>query len=152
MRKYLYINSRDELYKIDIAHIVYFEAEGNYTNFYLSNKLKGAVCMNLAQMQKLINDNLHEAGTVFARVGKRHIVNLDYVYHISVLKQKLVLSDGELFAYPVSISKEALKKLKEMYVVLIGCGGERERRIKGEAAPRDSWRADCSRDNSKNIR
>ena len=146
MRKYLYINSRDELYKIDIAHIVYFEAEGNYTNFYLSNKLKGAVCMNLAQMQKLINDNLHEAGTVFARVGKRHIVNLDYVYHISVLKQKLVLSDGELFAYPVSISKEALKKLKEMY------GGERERRIKDEAAPRDSWRADCSRDNSKNIR
>ena len=57
MKKYLYINSRDELYKIDIAKIVYFEAEGNYTNFVLSNKLKGAVCMNLAQMQKLINDN-----------------------------------------------------------------------------------------------
>ena len=45
MKKYLYLNSRDELYKIDIAKIVYFEAEGNYTNFYLSNKLKGAVCM-----------------------------------------------------------------------------------------------------------
>ena len=55
MKKYLYLNSRDELYKIDIAKIVYFEAEGNYTNFYLSNKLKGAVCMNLAQMKKLIN-------------------------------------------------------------------------------------------------
>ena len=36
MKKYLYLNSRDELYKIDIAKIVYFEAEGNYTNFYLS--------------------------------------------------------------------------------------------------------------------
>ena len=109
----------------------YFEAEGNYTNFYLSNKLKGAVCMNLAQMQKLINDNLHEAGTVFARVGKRHIVNLDYVYHISVLKQKLVLSDGELFAYPVSISKEALKKLKEMYVSTL-CSSAVVEKEKGE--------------------
>ena len=97
MKKYLYLNSRDELYKIDIAKIVYFEAEGNYTNFYLSNKLKGAVCMNLAQMQKLIKDNLQEAGAVFARVGKSHIINLDYVYQISVLKQKLVLSDGEVF-------------------------------------------------------
>lgn len=116
MKKYLYLNSRDELYKIDIAKIVYFEAEGNYTNFYLSNKLKGAVCMNLAQMQKLIKDNLQEAGAVFARVGKRHIINLDYVYQISVLKQNLVLSDGEVFVYPVSISKDALKKLKEMYV------------------------------------
>ena len=116
MKKYLYLNSRDELYKIDIAKIVYFEAEGNYTNFYLSNKLKGSVCMNLAQMQKLINDNLQEAGAVFARVGKRHIVNLDYVLQISVLKQRLVLSDGEVFTYAVSISKDALKKLKEMYV------------------------------------
>ena len=60
MKKYLYLNSRDELYKIDIAKIVYFEAEGNYTNFYLSNKLKGAVCMNLAQMQKLIAENLSD--------------------------------------------------------------------------------------------
>lgn len=119
MKKYLFINSRDELYKIDIARIVYFEAEGNYTNFFLSNKLKGAVCMNLAQMQKLISDNLHEAGAVFARIGKRHIINLDYVYQISVLKQRLVLSDGEMFAYPVSVSKEALKKLKEMYVSTI---------------------------------
>ena len=98
MKKYLYINSRDELYKIDIAKIVYFEAEGNYTNFVLSNKLKGAVCMNLAQMQKLINDNLHEAGAVFARIGKRYIVNLDFVYHINVLKQCITLSDGEMFA------------------------------------------------------
>ena len=99
MKKYLYINSRDELYKIDIAKIVYFEAEGNYTNFVLSNKLKGAVCMNLAQMQKLINDNLHEAGAVFARIGKRYIVNLDFVYHINVLKQCITLSDGEMFAF-----------------------------------------------------
>ena len=111
MKKYLYINSRDELYKIDIAKIVYFEAEGNYTNFVLSNKL-----MNLAQMQKLINDNLHEAAAVFARIGKRYIVNLDFVYHINVLKQCITLSDGEMFAYTISISKDALKKLKEMYV------------------------------------
>lgn len=122
MKKYLYLNSRDELYKIDIAKIVYFEAEGNYTNFYLSNKLKGEVCMNLSQMQKLINDNLKEAGVVFARVGKRHIINLDYVYQISVLKQKLVLSDGEVFAYAVGISKEALKKLKDMYVSSLTSG------------------------------
>ena len=64
----------------------------------------------------VLKDNLQEAGAVFARVGKRHIINLDYVYQISVLKQKLVLSDGEVFVYPVSISKDALKKLKEMYV------------------------------------
>ncbi len=115
-KKYLYLNSRDELYRIDISKIVYFEAEGNYTNFVLSNKLKGAVCMNLAQMQQVLSDSLKESASIFARVGKRYIVNLTYVYQIGVLRQKLILSDGEVFAYQLNISKEALKKLKELYV------------------------------------
>lgn len=117
--KYLYLNSRDELYKIDISRIVYFEADGNYTNIVLCNKVKGTVCMNLAQMQLLLSKNLKESASRFARIGKRFIVNLDYVYQISVLKQKLVLSDGNVFAFQLNISKEALKKLKEMYVTAI---------------------------------
>lgn len=116
MKKYLYLNSRDELYRLDISKIVYFEAEGNYTNFVLSNKLKGAVCMNLAQMQQHLSDSLKESASVFARVGKSYIVNLSYVYQIGVLKQKLTLSDGEVFAYQLSISREALKRLKELFV------------------------------------
>lgn len=117
--KYLYLNSRDELYKIDISKIVYFEADGNYTNIVLCNKVKGTVCMNLAQMQMLLSQNLKESASCFARIGKRFIINLDYVYQISVLKQKLVLSDGNVFAFQLNISKEALKKLKEMYVATI---------------------------------
>ena len=118
--KYLYLNSRDELYRIDTSKIVYFEAEGNYTNVVLSNKLRGSVCMNLAQMQQVLSDNLKEAASVFARVGKRYIVNLSYVYQISVLRQKLILSDGGVFTYQLNISKEALKKLKELFVNSIG--------------------------------
>ncbi len=122
-KKYLFLNSRDELYRMDISKIVYFEAEGNYTNFVLSNKLKGAVCMNLAQMQQVLSDSLKEAASIFARVGKRYIINLNYVYQIGVLRQKLVLSDGEIFAYQLNISKEALKKLKDLFVnSIIGQG------------------------------
>lgn len=120
MKKFLYINSRDELYKLDISKVVFFEADGNYTSFVLClDKLKGAVCMNLAQMQSLLNISLKEEASNFARIGKRYIVNLNYVYHIAVLSQKLVLSDGEHFAYQLSVSREALKALKEKYVVLI---------------------------------
>ncbi len=116
MKKYLYLNSRDEFYKVDIAKIVYFEADGNYTNFVLCNKLKGVVLMNLAQMQTVLCESLKEEASIFARIGKRFIINLNYVYHIEVLRQKLTLSDGEIFAYQLPISKEALKKLKDMYI------------------------------------
>ena len=113
---YLHLNTRDEFLRIDISKIIYFEADGNYTNIVLANQLKGVVCMNLAHMQQVLSDNLKEQASIFARVGKRHIINHTYVYQINVLRQKLVLSDGESFAFHLDVSKEALKQLKELYV------------------------------------
>lgn len=113
---YLHLNSRDEFLRIDISKIVYFEADGNYTNIVLANKLKGVVCMNLAAMKDVLSQNLKENARIFARVGKKYIINHTYVYQINTLRQTLVLSDGENFAYQLEISKEALKKLKALYV------------------------------------
>lgn len=113
---YLYLNSRDEFLRIDICKIVFFEADGNYTNIVLANQLKGVVCMNLARMQQVLSDRLKEQASIFARVGKKHIINLSYVYQINVLKQRLVLSDGDNFTFSLEVSKEALKNLREFYV------------------------------------
>ena len=114
--EYLILNSRDELLRIDISRIVYFEADGNYTNIYLCNKLKGTVCMNLARMQQALTLQLREKATRFARIGKSYIVNLNYVYSIQMLKQRLVLSDQLTFAFQISVSKEALKALRELFL------------------------------------
>lgn len=114
--KYLYLNSRDEFFRVDITKIVYFESDGNYTNIILNNKMKATVCMNLAQMQSILSQSLKEAAGIFARIGKRHIINLNYVYQIAILRQKLVLSDGENFEYQINVSKDALKKLRDMYI------------------------------------
>ena len=112
---YLHINSRDEFLRINIAKIVYFEADGNYTHIVLANQLRGVVGMNLGQMQQFLVRSLKDQAAVFARVGKRYIINYAYVYHIHVLRQKLMLSDGEHFAYQLSVSKDALKRLKNAY-------------------------------------
>lgn len=118
--RYLYLNSRDEFLRVDITKIVYFESEGNYTNILLNNKMKATVGINLAQMQTILKDSLRDAAATFARIGKRHIINLTYVYKIAILRQRLILSDGENFEYNISISKDALKKLRDMYIDGLG--------------------------------
>jgi DNA-binding LytR/AlgR family response regulator len=120
MKKYLYLNSRDEFYRIDITKIVYFEADGNYTNVVLNNKVKGTVCMNLARMQQILSTNLQKSASIFVRIGKKYIINVTYVYHIAILRQTLELSDGENFNYSLNISKDALKGLREMFVNGLG--------------------------------
>lgn len=72
--------------------------------------------MNLSKMQEILNDRLKEEASIFARVGKRHIINLKYVYHIALLRQKLIMSDGLKFAYTLNLSKEALKGLRDIYI------------------------------------
>lgn len=113
---YLIINSRDELLRIDMTKVIYVEADGNYSNIILANKLKATVGLNLGQVEKLFADNFGIKARTYARIGKRFILNLSYLYKINILRQQLVLSDGATFAYQLDISKEALKNLKDLYV------------------------------------
>jgi len=116
-KTYIFFNSRDELQRIDVSKIVYFEADGNYTDIVMVNKLKASVCMNLGEMEKAIAEQIGEESRHFMRIGKRFIINMQYVYSINVLKQQLILSDYDHFAFQVNISKEALKKMKELMLV-----------------------------------
>ena len=116
MAEYIYFNSRDELLRVDVSSIVYFEAEGNYTRIVLANGYEALVCINLGKMEKMLSAKLQEKAQRFARIGKRHIINLNFILQITPLKQTLVLSDQKSFRYSLDISKEALKNLKELII------------------------------------
>lgn len=113
---HLYINTRDELIRLDCSKIVYMEGDGNYTNIVLANKQKVSVCMNLSHMQQFISESLRERASIFARIGKRFIVNLSFIYKVQPLLQSLVVTDGVHFTFQLSISKEALRQLKDILV------------------------------------
>ena len=116
-KTYIFFNSRDELQRIEVSKVVYVEADGNYTDIVMVNKLRASICMNLGEMEKALAAQLGDGAKVFMRIGKRFIINMQYVYSINVLKQQLILSDYNHFAFQVNISKEALKKMKELMLV-----------------------------------
>lgn len=109
---YIIINSRDQLLRLEITKIVYFEADGNYTKIVMANKLKALVPLNLGQVEKALAEQVKEQAASFMRVGKRFIINRKYIYEVNLAKQCLVLSDFSLFAYQLPISKAALKGVK----------------------------------------
>lgn len=117
---HLYFNTRDELLKVPLSQVVYFEAEGNYSAIYFRNGLQSQVLASLNTIERLISNSFklqnQDEHLAFIRIGRRYIVNIEYIYHINIPKQKLLLTDFvSAQAYELNVSKEALKNLKNIY-------------------------------------
>lgn len=112
----VYFNSRDKLIRLDIQKIVYFEGDGNYTYIMTANKQKVCVTLNLAHIEEALAAQLGDSAKQFMRIGKRFIVNMNYIYQIDIQKQTLMLSDCEHFLFQLPVSKEALKTVKELVI------------------------------------
>lgn len=108
-------NTRDELIKVDIDKMVYAMAEDNYVHMYFRNGQSVMVCMTLQSLEQLILSVITKDKTgVYTRISRRYIVNNNYIMHINLLKQQLVLSDLDAVKpITLSVSKEALKVLKQ---------------------------------------
>ena len=114
---FLYLTSRDSLLRLEVSSIVYFAADGNYTYIVCANKMKYTVGMTLAKMQCALMGSLGEKASWFVRIGKSHIVSMRYINKIDVPRQTLLLSDGRSFVFRLDVSKEALRKLKDLLVM-----------------------------------
>jgi len=112
----IYFNSRDKLIRIDIQKIVYFEGDGNYTFIVTANKQKLCVTMNLSHTEEALAAQLGDNAKQFMRIGKRFIVNMNYIYQVDIQRQTLMLSDCEHFLFQMPVSKEALKTVKELVI------------------------------------
>ena len=64
-------------------------------------------------MMKILEVQIPNVPYMFRRLGRKYIINLQYIYLVDVFEQKLILSDYDHFAFQVNVSKEALKELLE---------------------------------------
>ena len=103
MERYLIIKTRDELLRIKIGQILYFEADRNYTKLLLSNGIQFTFAINIGKIEEILEKQVAGCNTILMRVGKSHIINKNHILQINLPKQKLLLV----------ISKDPLKVLKD---------------------------------------
>jgi len=113
----LFFHTRDELTKINLRHVVFCEADDNYTHIYFSNSVKTTLLCTLSKMEELIDEKLKGKPQPFIRVGKRYIINTRFIFQINSIRKKIILTSFySPQLYTLSVSKEALKKLKDLYL------------------------------------
>ncbi len=113
MEKYLVFKTRDELIRIKIDRILYFEAERNYTKLVLSNGIQFVFAVNLGKIEEILEKQIQGYASVLVRVGKSFIINKNHVLQINLPKTKLLFSTADGKAKELIVPKEPLKVLKE---------------------------------------
>ncbi len=110
----LCLSSRDDLLIIDLEKIAYLQANGNYTHL---NYISGDTHLLTIGLSK-IEDYIRRSWPVtirspFVRLGRSLIINQKFLRGISVLRQKITLSDNEGRSYTLNVPKPLLKEYKE---------------------------------------
>ena len=113
MDRYLIIKTRDELLRIRIEQILYFEADRNYTKLILNNGIQFTFAINIGKIEEILENQVTGCKMILMRVGKSHIINKNHILQINLPRQKLLLLTAEGKDRELIISKDPLKVLKD---------------------------------------
>lgn len=113
MERYLIIKTRDELLRIKIGQILYFEADRNYTKLFLSNGIQFTFAINIGKIEEILEKQVSGSTHILMRVGKSHIINKNHILQIHLPKQKLLLLSADGKPRELIVSKDPLKVLKD---------------------------------------
>lgn len=112
----LFFNTRDEMIKVRLERVAYFEADSNYCHVFFINGAKATLLTSLVNIETLLTERFRGDSPMFIRIGKKYIVNKLYIFQINVPRQRLILTD---YLTPgvmeISLSKDALRNLKQLY-------------------------------------
>ena len=113
MERYLIIKTRDELLRIKIGQILYFEADRNSTKLLLSNGIQFTFAINICKIEEILEKQVAGCNTILMRVGKSHIINKNHILQINLPKQRVLVLTEEGKPKELLISKDPLKVLKD---------------------------------------
>lgn len=109
---HIIISKGTEFLRIPQDKLVYISSDGNYSNVVTADNRQRLVAFQLGQIEDLIGEQLGDQGSNFLRIGRKLIINTDYLYSIDITLQQLILSDCAGCYHELTASREVLIKLK----------------------------------------
>ena len=85
--KKIAISSQQGVSFIDLDHIVYGEADSNYTTLVLTDKKRIVISKTLKELQDLLE------GSSFMRIHRQYLINLNHVQHLDRSRSTLTMID-----------------------------------------------------------
>lgn len=107
----IYFLTRDEFISVNFSDVMYITADGNYVDITLRSGRSSVLLASLHDMEKVL-DRIPQHP--FLRVGRSHIVNLNYIVSLNNHKREVHLADDiTKVHHTLSISRDSVRLLRE---------------------------------------
>ena len=110
MDRYLIIKTRDELLRIRIGQILYFEADRNYTKLLLSSGIQFTFAINIGKIEEMLGKQVAGVEKILMRVGKSHIINKNHILQINLPKDADVSALSRQLARDIAAARDYAAK------------------------------------------
>ena len=101
-----------ELFLVYLSHVLYYKDDDHYTHVYTDSGTHMVMPFGLSKVETAIA-HLFLYNNFLLRLGRSHIVNINYIYHINMLKQSVLLADSHGQMHPLHFSRQVLQSLME---------------------------------------
>lgn len=107
----LYFNTRDELVCIETDLVAVIQANGNYSRVVYITKREFMLTNGISKLETVFQSSNNKRNK-FVRLGRSFIINHAYFQKIDLVKQLLILCDGDKNEIRISLPKQILKSYK----------------------------------------
>lgn len=107
----LYFNTRDELVCIETDLVAAIQANGNYSRVVYITKREFMLTNGISKLETVFQSSNNKRNK-FVRLGRSFIINHAYFQKIDLVKQLLILCDGDKNEIRISLPKQILKSYK----------------------------------------
>lgn len=108
----LCLRNYGELFNIDLGQTIYFMADDHYTNVYYSSGAHFLIPFGLSRVEAQLAA-LGSRGAQFRRLGRTHIVNTDFIFHINAVRQTVSVSDMRGGSHQIKLPKATIHALMD---------------------------------------
>lgn len=112
----LYLNTRDELYVINLEKVMFMQADDHYTYIYYVSGCKFMVPFGLSKIETLMA-KYPDSSSFIIRIGRSHIINTKCLTRVNNAKQIIILSDNKDNNYTIKVSRTAIKDIINRFSV-----------------------------------
>lgn len=107
----LIFHTYDGFTSVRSDQVLFFEADDHYSNIFYYSGYSFMLPFGLGAIENTIKEYQNEGGDKFMRLGRKYIVNIDYIHQVNTVSQTITFINASANKVTIRLPKNVIRDL-----------------------------------------